>query len=532
MLRALGHLASANPLGSPATPVPHAIRSSDPNGDDDHDNLECREVSAKDGADPRRVPLRRRRWTRIPVAAHARRASADHYTMLPFRQLADRFTLIFYDHRCNGRSVGAPVSSMTWENLTADADALREKLGFERWVVLGHSFGGQVALEYALRYPDRLSHLVLLDTGGDSRWSQHNAPEVLARRGHSAKKVELVRRWFNGEYTPHDYFPIFMRIGSAYQYDTSLRLLVRQLMEGAWRSKVRPKAGDLRLPPPAQRLDGHGPPRRDHRTDAGDGRAERLRVPAGMPGRAGRRDPGRAPTDHRARRAQPARGAARRGHAGHQGVHLAVGERTRETMTMQTADVTRTARRADTHRVAPVRDAFRLLGVLVTDEAMRSLPGDELVADAKIRWNHAITIRAHPADIWPWLVQMGCRRAGWYSYDGLDNGGVPSAERIVPELQRVQVGDILPMTPKAQDRFVVRVVKPDRALVLGDNAGQMSWAFVLEPVDETSTRLITRSRGTIDRLALGLMLKIFWHPLDFGMQRRQLLNLKRLVETA
>src|SRR6266536_6452595 len=68
--------------------------------------------------------------------------SADLYSMLPFRQLADRFTLIFYDHRCNGRSVGAPVSSMTWENLTADADALRERLGFERWAVLGHSFGG------------------------------------------------------------------------------------------------------------------------------------------------------------------------------------------------------------------------------------------------------------------------------------------------------------------------------------------------------------------------------------------------------
>jgi hypothetical protein len=206
--------------------------------------------------------------------------------------------------------------------------------------------------------------------------------------------------------------------------------------------------------------------------------------------------------------------------------------------------LTRTARRGDTQRVALVRDALRLLGVLVTyplsrrpvrppaDEAMRSLPGDDLVADAKIRWNHAITIRAHPADIWPWLVQMGCRRAGWYSYDGLDNGGVPSAARIVPELQRVQVGDIFPMTPKAQDRFVVRVVEPHRALVLGDDAGQMSWAFVLEPVDETSTRLITRSRGTIDRVTLGLMLKVFWHPLDFGMQRRQLLNLKRLVETA
>ena len=181
---------------------------------------------------------------------------------------------------------------------------------------------------------------------------------------------------------------------------------------------------------------------------------------------------------------------------------------------------------------------MRLLGVLVTyprsrrpvrplvDELMRSLPGGELVADAKIRWNHAITIWAHPADIWPWLVQLGCRRAGWYSYDGLDNGGVPSAERIVPELHRVQVADIFPMTPNAQDRFVVRVIEPDRALVLGDDAGQMSWAFVLEPADDTSTRLLTRSRGTIDRLALGLVLMVFWHPIDFGMQRRQLLNLK------
>src|SRR5918994_6298515 len=102
---------------------------------------------------------------------------ADHYSMLPFRRCADRFTLIFYDLRCNGRSEGAPVSSMTWENLTADADALRQRLGFERWAVLGHSFGGHVDLEYALRYPDSLSHLVLLDTGGDNHWSRHNALE-------------------------------------------------------------------------------------------------------------------------------------------------------------------------------------------------------------------------------------------------------------------------------------------------------------------------------------------------------------------
>jgi PPOX class probable F420-dependent enzyme len=193
---------------------------------------------------------------------------------------------------------------------------------------------------------------------------------------------------------------------------------------------------------------------------------------------------------------------------------------------------------------ALLRDALRLVAAVgtaavsrrpvrpVAGEAGRSLPGDELVADAKIGWTHAITIGARPAAIWPWLVQMGCRRAGWYSYDGLDNAAVPSADRILPQFQQVQVGDLLPQTPTAQDRFLVRAVEPERALVLGDAAGSMSWAFVLEPLGATGTRLITRSRGAYDRLALGLLLKLIWHPVHFGMQRRQLLNLKRRVEAA
>jgi proline iminopeptidase len=167
--------------------------------------------------------------------------SADHFTMLPFRQCADQFTVILYDHRCNGRSVGAPVSSMTWENLTADAEALRQKLGFERWAVLGHSFGGHVALEYALRYPASLSHLVLLNTGGDARWERQNVADLLASRGYSAKKVELVRRWFNGEFAPREYYSIFMRIGAAYNIHFG-PWIVRDLIHGAWRSKIRPEA--------------------------------------------------------------------------------------------------------------------------------------------------------------------------------------------------------------------------------------------------------------------------------------------------
>jgi pimeloyl-ACP methyl ester carboxylesterase len=167
---------------------------------------------------------------------------ADHWTLLPFRQLADQFTLIFYDHRCNGRSQRAPVSSMTFENLTADADALRQKLGYERWAVLGHSFGGHVALEYALRYPGSLSHLMLVDTGGDSRWSRHNAAGLLASRGYSPQKTELVRRWFTGEFPPRQMPLILMRIGSAYYSRPSLLMVARDLIRGEWRSKMRSEA--------------------------------------------------------------------------------------------------------------------------------------------------------------------------------------------------------------------------------------------------------------------------------------------------
>lgn len=189
-----------------------------------------------------------------------------------------------------------------------------------------------------------------------------------------------------------------------------------------------------------------------------------------------------------------------------------------------------------------LRDAIRLAGVIVTgvlsrrpvrplgDEARRPLPGDELVP-AKRQNTDCVTIRARPAEIWPWLVQMGCRRAGWYSYDRLDNGGVPSADRIVPELQHVEVGDILPWTPDGpDDGFVVRAVEPERALVLGDDRGSMTWAFVLEPTGERCTRLVNRGRVWYKRPAVGLMWRLVLRPIHFGMQRRQLLNLKRRVE--
>ncbi len=146
----------------------------------------------------------------------------DHTTLLPLRALQDQYTLIFYDHRCNGCSTGADVSTMTWENLTADADALRQALGFDKWAVLGHSFGGNVALEYALRHPENLSHLILLDTCGEAGWSQNKAPELLAKRGYSADTVQTARRFFNGPLTADEVLPSALKLVRAYEYHPNL----------------------------------------------------------------------------------------------------------------------------------------------------------------------------------------------------------------------------------------------------------------------------------------------------------------------
>ena len=166
---------------------------------------------------------------------------ADHISMLSFQPCADQYTLIFYDHRCNGRSRGAEASTMTWENLTADADALRQALGFEKWAVLGHSFGGMVALEYALRYPHSLSHLMLIDTCGDSRWAQENAPNTLAQRGFSPDTVNIARRFFNGQIAPNEMFPAMMKFGKAYYFHRSPLQVAHMLVSGM-RVKMRPEA--------------------------------------------------------------------------------------------------------------------------------------------------------------------------------------------------------------------------------------------------------------------------------------------------
>jgi hypothetical protein len=165
------------------------------------------------------------------------------------------------------------------------------------------------------------------------------------------------------------------------------------------------------------------------------------------------------------------------------------------------------------------------------EEIRRPMPADELVPRPHIETTRALTIEAPPEAVWPWLVQMGYHRGGWYSYDWLDNLGVPSARRIISELQNLKVGDKLaPM----EGAFIVAALDPPRSMVLVSRNKQghiaMSWTFLLEPLPGGRTRFIERIRGRYDINLAGLLLYVAIEPADFVMMRKQMLNLKRRAE--
>lgn len=146
-------------------------------------------------------------------------------------------------------------------------------------------------------------------------------------------------------------------------------------------------------------------------------------------------------------------------------------------------------------------------------------------------FTRAITIDARPEEIWPWLVQIGYGRAGWYSYDLLDNLGRHSALEVVPELQHLEVGDQIPMGPIVNDTTAMRVKDfNENEWLLWDHLGDQ-WVWVLRPVGENSTRLITRGRQRYHWTSPTLPLEVILMEIgDFFMMRKLLLNLKKRAE--
>lgn len=129
-------------------------------------------------------------------------------------------------------------------------------------------------------------------------------------------------------------------------------------------------------------------------------------------------------------------------------------------------------------------------------EIERSMPGDELDTHPTFLATRAITIEGKPHEIWPWLVQMGYNRAGYYGYDIIENigstSGPYSAERIVPELQNVKVGDEVPIS--AAGSWVFYAIEPEHYFIWSGKAGNDGFTWALYPIDENHTRLVSRIR--------------------------------------
>jgi len=179
------------------------------------------------------------------------------------------------------------------------------------------------------------------------------------------------------------------------------------------------------------------------------------------------------------------------------------------------------------------------------EEVKRTLPGDEIVPEADAVETRVVTVKASPATIWPWLVQIGQGRAGYYSYEQLENLfglKMKNAESINPDWQHLQVGDIIRAEPGGKG-FKVYILEPERALVLGGRKGEagvfegftqmspaFSWAFILVPLDSERTRLISRWRGLSQPSLWNKFTGNFIEPIDFLMTRRMLLGIKKRAE--
>ena len=165
------------------------------------------------------------------------------------------------------------------------------------------------------------------------------------------------------------------------------------------------------------------------------------------------------------------------------------------------------------------------------EEVARAMPGDDVVKRPTFNATRAITIRARPEEIWPWIVQIGFGRAGFYSYDLLDNLGKPSADRIILELQQIEVGTWIPMSGKVTEETAFRVMafEPNQWMLWKKAAS--TWAWKLISIDEEHTRLIIRlkchyrwARPTI--LTDLILMEIG----DFPMMRKCLLGIEQRAE--
>jgi len=163
-------------------------------------------------------------------------------------------------------------------------------------------------------------------------------------------------------------------------------------------------------------------------------------------------------------------------------------------------------------------------------EVKRSMPGDEIVSKPSFNATRAVTIHAPAQNIYPWIVQMGVTRAGWYSYDLLDNLGRRSAESLLPEHQNIQIGDLIPISPDGKQGMWVKYFRKNKWMLWWDKKGDTTWIWEIHPEGENQFRLITRIRVKYRFFSSAVLFNLLTEFFDILMMRKSMLGIKRRAE--
>jgi hypothetical protein len=136
------------------------------------------------------------------------------------------------------------------------------------------------------------------------------------------------------------------------------------------------------------------------------------------------------------------------------------------------------------------------------EERARPLPGDDIAPEAGYVTTRALTIEAPPTAIWPWLIQMGQDRAGFYTHNWVERllrSGIPDTSVLRPEWQHLEVGDLMRTNHDMGGKpmgWPVAAIDEGRALVMTSRSMPAgTYAFVIEPIDAARSRLIVRDRA-------------------------------------
>jgi hypothetical protein len=164
------------------------------------------------------------------------------------------------------------------------------------------------------------------------------------------------------------------------------------------------------------------------------------------------------------------------------------------------------------------------------DEITQSLSGDDIVEKPHFVATRAVSIKVPPAQVWKWIIQMGSTRAGFYSIDIIDNANLPSAGKILPQFQIIELDYFIPFTPDQKNGMWVRDFKDNEHILWWDRKGNGTWVWYLHQKESGETRLITRLRTRYDFSFPWIIYYFFYDFGDIIMMSRCLLGIKRRAE--